>query len=197
MAEKLKVREPIIVEGRYDKITLSNILDAQILTTDGFSVFKNEEKRALLRRIAEPRGVIVLTDSDGGGKQIRSFLSTLLPKEKVKHLYVPCVEGKEKRKKSRSRAGLLGVEGIDTETLRALFLPFAVDAPAPVRGRAVTKTDLYEHGLLGSDGATEKRAALCRHLSLPPLSSNALLETLNLLGDYDSFLRALEDCREL
>lgn len=193
MADKIPIRELVVVEGRYDKIALSNILDAQIVTTDGFSVFHSAEKRELLRRLGEERGVIVLTDSDGGGRQIRAYLSGLLPKEKIKHLYIPCVEGKEKRKKTRSRAGLLGVEGTDAAVLRRLFEPFAQDRSAAPEGRALTKTDLYELGLLGAEGAEEKRAELCRRLGFPPMSSGALMEALNLLGGYDRLCGLLRE----
>ena len=122
--EKIKINLPIIVEGRYDKSALMGYLDAKIITTGGFSIFNDKEKQALLRRISQ-NGVILLTDSDGGGKQIRSYLLSALPKEKVINLYIPQIEGKEKRKKTASKSGLLGVEGIDADTLRRLFLPFS------------------------------------------------------------------------
>ena len=126
MGEKLRLTQAVLVEGRYDKTMLENLLDATIFTTEGFGIFKNTEKKALLRRVAETRGLIVLVDSDGGGRQIRSYLTGILPRNGVIHLYIPPVEGKEHRKAHRSRAGLLGVEGIDADTLRALFAPYAV-----------------------------------------------------------------------
>ena len=180
MADKLNIREIVVVEGRYDKIALSNILDATILTTDGFSIFHKGEKRDYLRRLGEERGVILLTDSDGGGKQIRAFLTGLFPAASVKHLYIPCVAGKEGRKKQRSKQGLLGVEGMDAEVLRALFTPFATDAPTQ-NLTPVTKTDLYVWGLLGGENASEKRERLCQYLGLPPLTSTALAQGLSLL----------------
>ena len=113
--ERLKISRPVIVEGKYDKITLSSVIDAHVIPTGGFSLFRAEEKKALLRRLAEAHGVIVLTDSDGGGKQIRAFLSGILPKEKVTHLYIPALSGKERRKEKPGKAGLLGVEGMSAE----------------------------------------------------------------------------------
>ena len=138
--EKLSVSLPIIVEGKYDKITLSSILDAHILQTDGFGVFNNKEKAALFRRLAEKNGIIVLTDSDGGGRQIRAFLSEILPKEKVFHLYIPKQKGKERRKEKASRAGLLGVEGMEAELLLSLFRPFA-SGEERTRGALLEKKD--------------------------------------------------------
>jgi ribonuclease M5 len=194
MREKLVIREVVIVEGRYDKITLSQVIDAHIIPTEGFAIFHNKEKQALLRRLGEQHGLIVLTDSDGGGGQIRTLLANLLPKDKIKHLYTPAIKGKEKRKPTASKAGLLGVEGMDSELLYNLFLPFAQDAPTAARGREVTKVDFYTHGLSGGAGAQEKRERLAKHLGLPPLTANALLAAINLLYDYDGYLAALAAC---
>jgi ribonuclease M5 len=180
MTDKIQIRELVVVEGRYDKIALSNIIDATILTTDGFSIFHKGEKREYLRKLGAERGVILLTDSDGGGKQIRAFLTGLFPPASVKHLYIPQIAGKEGRKKQRSKQGLLGVEGMSADTLRELFAPFATDAPVQ-HLTPVTKTDLYVWGLLGGDGSSEKRARLCQYLGLPSLTSNALAQGLSLL----------------
>ena len=165
--EKMTVSRPIIVEGKYDKIALSSILDATVLTTDGFGLFRQKEKAALLRRLAGDVGVIVLTDPDGGGRQIRSFLSGILPKEKVTHLYAPRIEGKERRKKKGGKAGTLGVEGLDAETLRGLFAPFADGAPQKKTG-GITKADLYRDGLSGREGSEEMREKFSLFLSFPP-----------------------------
>ncbi len=194
-AEKLKISIPIIVEGRYDKIKLDSIVDGTVLVTDGFGIFNGDEKRALIRRLAEPRGVIVLTDSDGAGALIRSHLTSLLPKDKVIHLYAPCVAGKESRKAAPSKAGLLGVEGIDADRLRALLAPYADGADAPVRG-GITKADLYAAGLSGTDGAAEARRALCARLELPEMTAPALLAALNVLYAREEFLEICKEKRE-
>ena len=190
---------PILVEGKYDKIKLSSLFDGCILTCDGFSLFRRQDKQAFLRRLAEEKGLIVLTDPDGGGTQIRSFLRGILPKDKVIHLYVPRVEGKEARKKTPSRSGTLGVEGMEGELLRRLLAPYTVgekaSASAPVR--EVKKATLYEDGLSGKSESAERRAALCLSLGLPAdLSANALLEVLNLLGGMDFYREALAGLEE-
>ena len=192
--EKLRIDRPIIVEGKYDKIALSAVVEGTILTTGGFSLFNQKEKTALIRRLCEERGVIVLTDPDGGGRQIRSFLSGILPKEKVTNLYIPAIKGKERRKEKAGKAGTLGVEGMDVSLLRSLLAPFATDAPQKEKG-TLTKARLYADGLSGRDGAAERRRALCELLALPPdMTADALLEALNLLyteEEYLSFLARL------
>ena len=190
--DKLKISMPIIVEGKYDKIKLDSLVDATVFTTDGFALFKKAEKAALLRRLASEHGVIVLTDSDGGGTQIRSFLSGILPKEKTHHLYIPRIEGKEKRKDKPSRAGTLGVEGMEGELLYKLLSPFATDGDFQRRG-GIDKRRLYLDGLSGTENASEKRAALARALSLPQgLSANALLCAINLLYTEEEYQEILE-----
>ena len=190
---------PIVVEGRYDKIKLSSIVDADIITTDGFAIFNQKEKTALLRRLAEGRGVIVLTDPDGGGRVIRSYLSGVLRGERVYHLHIPAEHGKERRKKTAGRAGILGVEGADPAVLLSLLAPFTEEAPA--RRAALTKADFFADGLSGGEGAKEKRAALAVRLSLPPdLSPNALLAAINLLfteEEYRAALRKITDAPEV
>ncbi len=191
----LKIALPVIVEGKYDKIKLASVIDAHIIPTGGFSLFHQKEKAALLRRLGEKNGVIVLTDSDGGGKQIRAFLSGILPKEKVFHLYIPKIAGKEKRKDKAGKAGLLGVEGMHSDLLYHLFLPFAGTAPAKKGG--VTKTDFYLDGLCGTDGAENRRKILCAHLAFPDdMTANALLEAINLLYDKDEYHRLIQEVFE-
>ena len=192
--EKLRIDRPIIVEGKYDKIALSAVVEGHILTTGGFSVFNQKEKTALLRRLCEAHGVIVLTDSDGGGRQIRAFLSGILPKDKVTHLYIPRIAGKERRKAHPGKAGVLGVEGMDATLLRSLLAPFATDAPKKQTG-GLTKARFYLDGLSGRDGAAEKRRALCALLAFPPdMTADALLDALNLLytaEEYEALLAKL------
>ncbi len=195
---KIRVDIPIIVEGKYDKITLSSILDAHIIQTDGFAVFNKNEKLSLIRRLGEKYGVILLTDSDGGGKQIRSYLLSALPRDKVINLYIPQIKGKEKRKRTASKSGYLGVEGIDAAQLRKLFAPFALDAPKNnAKKEAVTKNDFYFDGLSGAQGSADKRKSLAKALSLPEdMSANALLEAVNLLIGKDEYKRIVASLGE-
>ncbi len=194
--EKKKISLPIIVEGKYDKNTLSQIFDARIFTLGGFGVFNSKEKQALLRRIAKD-GVILLTDSDGGGRQIRSFLLGILPPDKVKNVYIPAIEGKEKRKTKASRSGLLGVEGMSREVLERLLAPFVedggrVELSAPDDGKTITKVDFYLDGLTGKDNSSERRRALCRYFDLPgDMTAKALIEALNLLVGYEEYKNAV------
>ena len=182
------VEQAIVVEGRYDKNTLSQIVDTTIFQTNGFSVMHDRELLALLRRAAQTCGLVILTDSDGAGLVIRSFLRGALPREGVLHAYVPEIAGKEKRKAAPGKAGLLGVEGMTPEIiLRALR-----DAGATVGGQTrradgrITKLDLYTLGLSGGAGSAEKRQALLKELQLPGyLSANAMLDALNLLMTRD------------
>ncbi len=190
---KIKISRPIIVEGKYDKIKLSSILDANIITTDGFGVFNSAEKVALIRALAAPSGVIVLTDSDGAGKVIRSKISSVLPQNAVTHLYIPQILGKEKRKSAPSKEGTLGVEGIDAEILRKIFEPFEDDLPQKRMGR-VSKQDFYEDGLSGGENSAEKRDALALQFGLPRgMSANALLAAINIISDEDGYKGAVEE----
>ena len=176
---KLKINMPVIVEGKYDKIKLISLLDALIITTDGFGIFKNEKKTEYIKAICKD-GVIIATDSDGAGNLIRGHLKGVLPPELIYNVYIPQIKGKEKRKASASKEGYLGVEGTDKETLLNLFLPFASD-PAPETD-IVTRTDLYNYGLFGKENSTQKRKKLCRALSLPDnISAKALCEVCSRL----------------
>ncbi len=191
MTEKLKIALPIIVEGRYDKSTLASFIDATIITTGGFSIFNNKEKQALIKRLGEG-GIIVLTDSDGGGKQIRALLSSLLPKDKIFHLYIPQIEGKEKRKAHASKAGFLGVEGMKKDVILKLLAPFENAEKPQKTQKMITKVDFFEDKLTGCEGSAERRADLCKELNLPiDMTPNALLEALNLLYGYDDYKRTV------
>ena len=193
---------PVIVEGKYDKQKLSSILNTTIITTNGFRIFNDREKRALIRRLAEKNGIFVLTDADGAGLVIRNLLRGCVPREKITHLYIPAVAGKERRKAAPSKEGLLGVEGIDEETLTRIFAPFAVggDGEPSAPKNTVTKTDFYEAGLSGGEGSAARRARLAQFLRLPPhMSANALLEAINLLyskDEYDDALHAVDGGEE-
>ena len=190
--EKLSIPYPVVVEGKYDKIRLSNIIDARIIVTDGFGVFRKEEKRLLLRRLAAASPLIVLTDSDGGGKIIRSHLSGMLPKDRIIPLYIPQIKGKEKRKDKPSAAGTLGVEGMDDSLLYDLFLPYASKDGDPLTRAAenpLSKVDFFEDGLTGGANSSQKRDELAGKVGLPAgMSANALLEALKLLITYDEYL---------
>ena len=199
MIEKKKIALPIIVEGRYDKNTIMQIFDATVITTGGFSLFNSKEKQKLIRKLAERGGVIVLTDSDGGGRQIRSFLSSILPREKIFHLYIPEIKGKERRKSSPSKAGLLGVEGMEREVLIKTLSPFidTVERDAFSEKRPVTKLDLFEDGMSGGDGASLLRDKLCLMLDLPHgMSANALLAAINLLYSFEEYKACVEKIRD-
>ena len=183
----------MIVEGRYDKIRLSNILEAQIIPTDGFGLFRCEEKRILLRRLAEASPLIVLTDSDGGGKIIRSHLAGMIPRDRLIQLYIPEVKGKERRKPKPSAAGTLGVEGMDDDLLYDLFLPYAAANTADTLARTaenpLSKVDLYEDGLTGGADSAARRDELATRLGLPTgMSANAFLAALRLLVSYEDYL---------
>ena len=189
--ERIKISLPVIVEGKYDKIKLDSIIEADIFTTGGFSIFNQEKKLDLIRRISAD-GVIVLTDSDGAGTLIRSYISSAVPKDKIYQIYTPKIEGKEKRKKHASAAGTLGVEGVEADILRELFAPFA-DGGAPRLDR-ITKLDLYEAGLTGMPDSAERRKIVCRYLDMPDdLSTNAMLSALNVTLGKDGFFCAVEE----
>lgn len=195
----LRIREAIVVEGRYDKNTLAQVVDTVILETSGFGIFKDREQLALLRRVAEKRGLIVLTDSDGAGFVIRNHLKSALPPEQVKHAYVPDRYGKERRKRRPGREGKLGVEGMDRAVLEAALLragATVLDGPADTdEDRApLTKADLYACGLSGGPGSREKRARLLRTLGLPEhLAPNAMLPVLSALYDREELLRTMQE----
>ncbi len=185
----VRVKEAIVVEGRYDKNTLSQVVDAVILETAGFGIFKDEERLHLLRRLAQERGLIVLTDSDGAGFVIRNYLKGAVDPSQVKHAYIPDRPGKEKRKRKPGKEGKLGVEGMSpqmlVEALRRGGATFLGEAEAPSTRRPVTKADLFSAGLSGTPEASSRRAALLKALDLPErLSPNAMLEVLNALYGY-------------
>ena len=181
---KRRVKEIIVVEGRYDKNALSQVVDTVILETHGFGIFKDKELAALLRRLAAQRGVILLTDSDGAGFLIRNHLKSLLPREQIKQAYIPDIYGKERRKAAPGKEGKLGVEGMPPavllEVLERAGATFLDGEPLPLR-TPLTKADLLELGLTGP-GSTERRLRLQKALELPErLTVNGLLEVLNLL----------------
>lgn len=187
---KPRIEEVIVVEGRYDKNMLLQVVDATVVETGGFSVFNDREKLAFLRKLAQKRGLILLTDSDGAGFVIRNYLKGAIPTEQVKQAYIPDIPGKERRKRKAGKEGKLGVEGMTPEILlQALHrggATFAGEA-APSAAVPITKADLLDRGLIGP-GSTQKRQQLLKNLELPEhLTPNALLETLNLLMSREEF----------
>ena len=184
----LKIKEAILVEGRYDKNTLSQIVDAPIFETGGFGIFKDKKQMELLRRVAQKRGLIVFTDSDGAGFVIRNHVKSAIDNRYLKHAYIPDVYGKERRKAAPGKEGKLGVEGMTREVLvEALRRSGATFAGEEALARpGITKQDLMELGLSGGAGASEKRLQLLKKLELPEhMSANAMLQALNLLLSLD------------
>lgn len=189
----VKIREAIVVEGKYDQNTLRQIVDTAVIPTRGFGVLKDRELLAFLRTVADARGLIILTDSDGAGFVIRNYLKGALPRDRVRHAYIPDVPGKERRKKAPGKEGKLGVEGMEPavllEALRRAGATFVEEAAARPGGQPITKADLYDLGLSGGPGSQEKRLELLKRLGLPAhMSANALTEALNLLYTRETFL---------
>lgn len=190
----LKIREAIVVEGRYDKIALEPVVDTVILTTDGFGIFKDREKMELLRRVAESRGLIVLTDSDGAGFVIRNRIRGSIDGKYVKHAYIPDLPGKERRKKVGSREGTLGVEGMTPQILREVLLRAGATEESGELREPITKADMVSLGLSGGPDASANRDKLMKKLSFPgKMSPNALLDALNCLFSRQEFLSAAEE----
>lgn len=181
----IRIREAIVVEGRYDKNTLTQVVDTLILETSGFGVFKDREKLVLLRRLAEKRGLIVLTDADGAGFVIRNYLKGSIPGRQVKHAYIPELYGKERRKRAPGKEGKLGVEGMRPEVLEAALRragATVLDEEAPAAKNTLDKAALYALGLSGGADSAARRKKLCKALDLPEkMSANALLEVLRAL----------------
>lgn len=197
----LKIKEAIVVEGRYDKNTLSQVVDTLIIPVDGFQVFKKPDTIQLLRRVAEQQGVIILTDSDGAGFVIRNHLKGVIPQEWVKQAYIPDIYGKEKRKDVPGKEGKLGVEGMPPRMLeevlrRAGATVLGEETDDPPR-RKITKADLFRDGLSGGPGSRERRSALLRELELPEhLTTNGLLQVLNRLITYERYQQIVEKLEE-
>ena len=190
MNERLKIPYPVVVEGKYDKLRLQNLIEAQILTTDGFGLFNRVEKKQILRALANRTPIIVLTDSDGAGKLIRSHITSMIPKDRLIHLYIPRIAGKEKRKDTPSAEGVLGVEGMENELLRSLFLPYADEEACLTRTteNPLCKTDFYLDGLTGKEGSAERRVAFAAKLGLPAgMTPNALLSAVRVLCTYEEY----------
>lgn len=190
MTEKLRLREAVIVEGKYDKIRLSELIATPIIETGGFRVFKDKEKQKLIRSIAQRRGILVMTDVDSAGFVIRNFLRGIVPEEQIRHAYIPTVEGKERRKAQPSKEGILGVEGLDRELLaqaiRSSGAHIEGEVSEPVA--PITKGDFYDYGLTGSEHSAEYRTMILQSLGLPKyLTTNAMIAALNCLFTKEEF----------
>ena len=187
-----KIKEVIVVEGRYDKNTLHQVVDATVIETHCFGVFNDKERLALLRRLAAEKGLILLTDSDGAGFVIRNFLKGAIPKEQLKQAYIPDIHGKERRKAAPGKEGKLGVEGMPPSVLlEALERAGATfeEGPAAPPSNSLTKADFYALGLSGGPDSGARRAVLLKKLGLPErMTANALLEAVNLLYNKEDFL---------
>ena len=190
----IKIKQAIIVEGKYDKIRLSSLVDAVIIPTGGFAIYKDKEMQELIRSLAAKNGIIILTDSDSAGFQIRSHLRNIVKQGEIINVYIPDVFGKERRKAQPSKQGKLGVEGMTTEVLLEAFKKAGViaDESAP-KSAPITKADLMDMGLIGGENSAIMRAELQRSLGLPELlSANMLIEILNVMYTREEFLLLTE-----
>lgn len=193
-----KIKETIIVEGVYDKIKLSRFIDGVIITTNGFSVFKSEALRKSIKTLAEKTGVVILTDSDSAGFQIRNYIKQSLPSDKVLHAYIPDVHGKEKRKQKPGKEGLMGVEGVDDDiiidALKKAGCTLDGDKTTGQKGRKITKADMFRLGLSGGEKSREMRDMLSKELGLPAkISANMLLDVINRLLDYEELCEIVQN----
>ncbi|MBQ3524489.1 MAG: DUF4093 domain-containing protein [Clostridia bacterium] len=191
----IKIKEAVIVEGKYDKIKLSAIIDTVIIETDGFAVFKDKEKQKLIRFLAEKRGIIIMTDSDSAGFKIRNFINGITKSENIKNVYIPDVYGKEKRKTEMSKEGKLGVEGMKPEIIMSALKKAGVlcDENEKTECHKITHTDFFEDGIAGGENSSEIRKALAKQLDLPErISSSALLKIINVYMTYDEYKEAVK-----
>jgi ribonuclease M5 len=193
----IKLREAVIVEGKYDKIKLSSVIDGLIIETHGFQIFKDKSQMDMIRKLADTRGILVLTDSDSAGFIIRNYLNGAIDPAKIKHAYIPDILGKERRKEKASKEGKLGVEGMPVKEIVAALNRAGVlcedDSKQPANQRQITKTDLYEFGLSGGADSSQKRKRLLQELNLPEhLAPNSLVKVLNSIMSYEEFCQTVQ-----
>ena len=210
MINMIKIKETIIVEGKHDKIKLKSVVDANIITTDGFGIYKNKEKQALIRNIAEKTGIIIMTDSDAAGRRIRNFIKNCVKSNKggedselnIINIYIPKIPGKEKRKTAASKENLLGVEGTDKNQLLDILNKFGINSidddintenKDDKEKKKITKIDFYEDKLTGHKNSSDKRKYLCEKLNIPYMSVNSLIETVNILIDYGEYKKIISE----
>lgn len=185
----LKISEAVIVEGKYDKLKLSNFLDTLIIETNGFAIYKDKEKLKFIRKLADERGIVILTDSDHSGFQIRNYIAAGISKDKIKHIYIPDISGKEKRKAQPSKEGKLGVEGMSDELLLKLFNKADISSKKVTHDAPVTNYDLYALGFSGTPNAKQNKKKLLKSLDLPEfLSTNSLLSYINSSMTREEFI---------
>lgn len=197
--KRIKIKETIIVEGKYDKIRLSPLFDACIIELGGFQIYNNKDRLALIRKIAEKTGIIILTDSDSSGFKLRHYITSAVPKAQITNVFIPNVSGKEKRKAKPGKENLIGVEGMTTEVLLDAFRKAGIDPETGTseRKEPFSKAFLYELGLSGGTGSSELRRKVCEHYSLPKmLSANSLAEILPIITTEADFISALEEIKK-
>lgn len=191
----IKIDKVIIVEGRYDKIKLSSMIDGIIIETEGFGIFKDKDKQKLIKKLAETKGIVILTDSDSAGFVIRNFITSIVPKEYITNVYIPDIYGKEKRKDSPSKEGKLGVEGISAEILKEAFKKagIGVSQSETNERKKITLNDFFDDGLTGDTQSKRKRTDLLKKLDLPErMSTKAMLDILNTFITYDEYKKLVE-----
>lgn len=191
----IKIDKVIIVEGRYDKIKLSSMIDGIIIETEGFGIFKDKDKQKLIRKLAETKGIAILTDSDSAGFVIRNFITSIVPKEYITNVYIPDIYGKEKRKDSPSKEGKLGVEGVSAEILKEAFkkAEIGVSQSETNERKKITLNDFFDDGLTGDTQSKRKRTDLLKKLDLPErMSTKAMLDILNTFITYDEYKKLVE-----
>ncbi len=195
----IRIKEAVIVEGKYDKIKLESVVDTMIITTNGFSIFNDKQNQKFIRNVAEKRGIVILTDSDSAGFMIRNKILGLVDKSLIKNAYIPQLIGKEKRKRAASKEGYLGVEGIDVDIIAKAFKKAGVkilddDKNTNPNGRKITKTDLFELGLSGGEKSSYLRKELLKRLDFPDkMSSNAIIDALNMFMTYDELSALMKE----
>lgn len=193
----IHLEQAVIVEGKYDKIKLSGIVDGLIIQTNGFRIFKDREKRAMIRKLAHGPGIVILTDSDTAGLVIRNFVKSVAGSGKIINVYIPQILGKEKRKQQPSKEGTLGVEGMPEQVLADALRRAGVGVSRPVQRRRVTKLDFYDDGLTGGRESAQRRSQMLKQLGLPDyLSANALLDVLNAMMGYEEYKQLIEQLGE-
>ena len=184
----LKIKEAIIVEGKYDKAKLSPLVDTIIVETDGFRIFKNNEKLKFIKKLAENQGILIITDSDASGFMIRNYLKSCIGEDKIKHAYIPDIYGKEKRKSFPSKEGKLGVEGLKADVLLRAINNAGVNICKEEKRKTITKLDLYNDGIIGGDNSRKRRSMLIKSLMLPErITTNSLIKVLNSTMTYDEY----------